>query len=81
MGGRLSGILVSKFLKPRTMIFISLITCIGSSVLLVSIGETSKMGVYVGTCKHEKEGKKFLICAFFYFASSILKSALFFQVY
>lgn len=54
MAGRLSGIFVSKFLKPRTMVFISLVTCIGSSVLLVSVGETSKIGVYVGTCKHER---------------------------
>lgn len=50
MAGRLSGIFVSRILKPRTMIAASLICCIGAAVLLVALGSTSALGVYVGTC-------------------------------
>jgi len=56
MTGRVTGIFISKVLKPRTMIFISLVACIGSSIILVIFGapstdENSKYyGVYIGTC-------------------------------
>lgn len=53
MGGRLSGIFISKFLKPRTMVFSSLIGCLIAASLLVIVGGYSTMGVYVGTCKED----------------------------
>ena len=51
MGGRLSGIFIAKYLKPRTMVTTSLVCCIGAALLLVIVGEYSKIGVYIGTCK------------------------------
>jgi hypothetical protein len=49
MAGRLSGIFMSKLLKPCTMITTSLILCMFSAILLVAIGGTSLMGLYIGT--------------------------------
>ena len=51
MAGRLSGIFVSKILKPRTMIGASLVSCIIASTVLVVLGSSSAIGVYIGTCK------------------------------
>ena len=51
MAGRVSGIFVAKVLKPRTMVVSSLVLCIGSAALLVAVGTTSALGVYIGTCK------------------------------
>ena len=53
MAGRLSGIFVSKVLKPRTMIAASLVGCLAASVILVIWGASSAIGVYIGTCKLE----------------------------
>ena len=50
MMGRLSGIFVSKILKPRTMIVTSLFGCLGASITLVALGANSVMSVYAGTC-------------------------------
>lgn len=50
MTGRLSGIFVSKFLKPRTMIVTSLFGCLGAAITLVALGAKSVMSVYAGTC-------------------------------
>ena len=50
MGGRLSGIFISKYLKPRTMVFSSLVGCLAAALLLVNVGGHSTIGVYVGTC-------------------------------
>ena len=55
MGGRLSGIFIAKYLKPRTMVTCSLVCCIGAALLLVIVGGYSKIGVYVGTCKYTLE--------------------------
>ena len=52
MAGRLSGIFVSKLLKPRTMIAISLVNCLVSATILVIWGDTSPIGVYIGTCMY-----------------------------
>ena len=49
MAGRITSIFVSKLLKPRTMIFCSLVTCIISAILIVSFGTTSQYGLYAGT--------------------------------
>ena len=49
MGGRLSGIVVSKMLKPRTMVAISLVMCLVAASILVAVGGTSWLGVYIGT--------------------------------
>ena len=54
MGGRLSGIFIAKYLKPRTMVTTSLVCCIGAALLLVIVGGYSKIGVYVGTCKYTR---------------------------
>ena len=51
MAGRLSGIFVSKILKPRTMIGASLVSCIIAATVLVVLGSSSAVGVYIGTCK------------------------------
>ena len=51
MAGRLSGIFVSKILKPRTMIAASLVGCLVASIVLVIWGASSAIGVYIGTCK------------------------------
>lgn len=51
MAGRLSGIFVAKFLQPRTMIITSLFFCMLAAILLVVVGGSSVIGVYVGTCK------------------------------
>ena len=51
MAGRLSGIFVSKVLKPRTMIAASLVGCLAASIILVIWGASSAIGVYIGTCK------------------------------
>ena len=53
MAGRLSGIFVSKVLKPRTMIAASLVGCLAASIILVIWGASSAIGVYIGTCKLE----------------------------
>ncbi len=52
MAGRLSGIFVSQYLlRPRNMIFASLVTCVGAAILLVAVAGTSVIGLYVGTGK------------------------------
>jgi hypothetical protein len=50
MAGRLSGIFLSKALKPRTMIVASLVGCLAASIILVIWGASSAIGVYIGTC-------------------------------
>ena len=55
MAGRLSGIFVSKLLKTRTMIAISLVSCLVSATILVIWGDTSPIGVYIGTCMYSCE--------------------------
>lgn len=49
MVGRITSIFVSKVVKPRTMVVCSLVTCIASSIVIVSCGTTSQYGVYAGT--------------------------------
>ena len=51
MMGRLSGIFVSKFIKPRSMIISSLFGCLGAAMTLVILGAKSVIGVYAGTCE------------------------------
>ena len=36
-------------LRPRNMIFLSLMACVVSSIILVAIGGKSKYGLYAGT--------------------------------
>ena len=50
--GRLSGIFVSKIIKPRTMIVTSLLGCLGAAMALVALGAKSVMSVYAGTCAY-----------------------------
>ena len=52
MMGRLSGIFVSKIIKPRTMIVTSLLGCLGAAIALVALGAKSVMSVYAGTCAY-----------------------------
>lgn len=49
MAGRIASIFVSKVIRPRNMIFMSLITCVASAVALVAVGGASKYGLYAGT--------------------------------
>ena len=47
--GRFSGIVISKYIKPTTMILASLLGCVTSAIILSILASTSKIGVYVGT--------------------------------
>ena len=38
-----------QIIRPRNMILLSLVTCVGSSIVLVAIGGETKYGLYAGT--------------------------------
>jgi len=48
MAGRIASIFVSKVIRPRNMIFMSLITCVASAIALVAVGGVTKTGLYAG---------------------------------
>ena len=52
MMGRLSGIFVSKIIKPSTMISTSLFGCLEAATALVALGAKSVISVYAGTCAY-----------------------------
>ena len=49
--GRIVSVGVVKILKPRTMIFISTITCIASALVLIFLGSTDMYWLYAGSGK------------------------------
>ena len=49
MVGRVVGTALAAVLKPRTMLAVSLGSCLAASVLLAALGSLSPVGLYAGS--------------------------------
>ena len=45
-------------IRPRNMIFMSIVTCIAAAIALVAVGGEAKYGLYVGTGKSLQSAQK-----------------------
>ena len=50
MAGRIVSTFVAKLIKPRNMIIMSLVTCVGASIVLSIFATSSVIALYIGTC-------------------------------
>jgi len=55
MAGRIVSILMAKLVRPRNLISVSCGACVLAAAALCLVGGVSKIGLYAGTGKRERE--------------------------